>query len=91
MPQNNITTSELVALLDSNGWAADGHTDGYGILQDSGEVKTYGHRQRFAKGDRRCTVGGYTVTFYRLVRGQARQFTQLHIRKRDEITKEATS
>lgn len=88
MAQNNITTSELVALLNSSGWAADGNTDGYGVLQPGGDVKVYGNRLRFAKGDRRCTVGGYTATFYRLVRGQARGFKQLHISKRDAITQE---
>lgn len=37
-----------------------------------GERATFGGRQRFIRGDQRCTVGKHTICFYRIMNGKRR-------------------
>lgn len=70
MPDN---LQPIVDILYAAGWIDAGFTDSYSVKQ-AGEYRTYGGRRRFTKGERRCTVGGRTVNFYRLVENTSRYY-----------------
>lgn len=84
------TVQEVIGILTAAGWTEDGRTRtetvripttknpvyGRGAYS-GGEVRTFGGRLRFAKGDRRVTVGKVTTNFYEVRDGEATNFTHL--------------
>lgn len=74
-----LALAEVVNVLTLAGWVADGTTAAETVrvpTTDSpvfggigGELRTFGGRERFAKGERRVTVGKRTVFFYTPIKG----------------------
>lgn len=86
----------VVDVLLANGWTPAGHTESetvripttrapvYGGI--GGEVRTFGGRARFAKGERRrVTVGARTTCFYEVVDKKAQGFVSLRTKDIDRI------
>lgn len=86
MAKKEESTSRVVDLLIETGWIADGVT----LVEEvriptmrspvfggcGGEVRKFGGRARFIRGEDRVTVGPRTVNFYRVQGGQPGPFTQ---------------
>lgn len=74
MTPGEIRVQTVIELLLENGWEPDGETRSETVRvptaacpafgKSGGELRTFGGRMRFAKGDRRVTVGKVTCCFY---------------------------
>lgn len=75
---------DVLKVLESNGWTADGRTASKSVRiptrksplygKSGGELRTTGGRVRYAKGGRRVTVGPRSTCFYEIVENQRLNF-----------------
>lgn len=90
---------EIIAILIENGFEPYGATELAHIRIPTmrapvfggigGELRTLGGRQRFKKGERRCTVGKRTTCFYRVKGRETSDFVNIPTKNVDAIMIEA--
>jgi hypothetical protein len=86
---------QAIEILLANGWEAAGHTQSDTVRVPTsrspvyggagGELRTFGGRPRFTKGDRRATVGVRTTCFYEYKDKQNGNFQNVPTKDLDKI------
>jgi hypothetical protein len=86
---------KVIEILEAAGWVADGRTQSDTVRVSTqaapvyggvgGEIRAFGGRLRFAKGEQRCTVGKRTTCFYHVVNKIPADFINVKTKEIDKV------